>query len=260
MPYLDAGGARMTDCSFRRFFPGERHVTRRFSQGVLLLLLEGTLYFEEEGVPAAVSQGEWYIQRPGLLQTGERGSPSPFYFYIHFEGDFREEDGGPDLRLPLSGRFRRESLLPLLEALSRCRQEAAERQAFQDSLFHSILYLLYSSDQEGRNPLAYQILKAVSSRLDQPFSLSALAEELGYCEDYVGRVFRRQYGVSVGRYLARLRLQKARQLLRDTEKSIRQVGAEVGYPDQTQFYRLFRRETGLSPSQWRAGERGGGRN
>ena len=250
--YLNTQTAQPYACAFRHFFEGEHHITRRFPQSVLLLVLEGTLYFEEDDMPVAVSQGEWYIQRANLLQTGKRGSPAPIYFYLHFDGGFQELEESPTFCLPLSGKFDRQTLRPLLEKLVNCQQEAASQELFEVSLFRSLLYFLYCSDRESRNDLPYRILNMVSSQIDRPLSLSSLAKEMGYCEDYLGRVFRRQYGVSLCQYANRLRVQRAKQLLRETSKTIEQIGREVGCPEVSRFYRLFRRETGMAPSQWRA--------
>lgn len=251
---LDMETARPNDCAFRFFQEGEHHIERRFAQSVLVMGLERTLYFEEEGKPVAVSPGEWYIQRAGLFQTGKRGSPSPVYFYLHFDGEFRESEEGQPFALPLSGTFDVQSVRPLMEKLVHCQKEVAGQRMFEVSLFRSLLYFLYCSDREGRNTLPYRILTAVSSHLEEPVSLTALSGQLGYCEDYLERVFRREYGVSVCRYANRLRVQKAGQLLRETNKSVEQIGIEVGCTSVSRFYRMFRRETGMSPSEWRAGK------
>ena len=54
---LDMETARPNDCAFRFFQEGEHHIERRFAQSVLVMGLERTLYFEEEGKPVAVSPG-----------------------------------------------------------------------------------------------------------------------------------------------------------------------------------------------------------
>ena len=72
--------------SFRTFSPGEFHVTRNAPYSVLLLLMKGTLRFEEDGISVEVKAGEYYIQRAGLTQHARQPSDMPHYFYIHFVG------------------------------------------------------------------------------------------------------------------------------------------------------------------------------
>jgi two-component system response regulator YesN len=52
-------------------------------------------------------------------------------------------------------------------------------------------------------------------------------------------------------YLARLRMIKARELLRDDRLSVKEVASQVGYTDGHHFAREFRRFDGMSPSQYR---------
>jgi AraC family transcriptional regulator len=57
--------------------------------------------------------------------------------------------------------------------------------------------------------------------------------------------------VSPSCYHINLRMDAARRLLRETKKSVATVALEVGYASPSHFARLFRRETGLSPSDYR---------
>jgi AraC family transcriptional regulator len=58
-------------------------------------------------------------------------------------------------------------------------------------------------------------------------------------------------GVSPSHYQINLRMNEARQLLRETKMSVVDVALEVGYSNPSYFAQLFRRETGLSPSDYR---------
>ena len=74
--------------SFKHFLPGEKHVTRICSEDVLIIMLHGTLYFNEDGKPVQVSKGQYYIQRRGLYQEGIIPSSDARYYYIHFIGSY----------------------------------------------------------------------------------------------------------------------------------------------------------------------------
>ena len=58
-------------------------------------------------------------------------------------------------------------------------------------------------------------------------------------------------GMAPGRYLQDLRLRKARSRLLSGDLAIKSVAAEVGYPDEFHFSRLFRKRFGRSPSEHR---------
>ena len=72
---------------FFRFRNGQKHTTRICPYDVCVIMLEGILYFNEDGKPVQVSKGEYYIQRSGLLQEGVIPSSDAFYYVIHFHGN-----------------------------------------------------------------------------------------------------------------------------------------------------------------------------
>ena len=63
-------------------------------------------------------------------------------------------------------------------------------------------------------------------------------------------------GTSIGSEISAMRRERASQLLADTDKTVRAVALDVGYPDPAVFSRAFKRWTGMTPSQYRKKETG----
>lgn len=97
-----------------------------------------------------------------------------------------------------------------------------------------------------------RITDLLRESLEDEFSLSRLAEEAGLSEYHFCRAFKQSTGMSPSAYFIRLRLERARRLLRETGKSIIEVGMEVGYTSPSHFAKVFRREVGVSPSSYRS--------
>jgi AraC family transcriptional regulator len=93
----------------------------------------------------------------------------------------------------------------------------------------------------------------MEERLDQPFDLKQLAEAVGMSAFHFTRLFKSATGLSPSRYFIRQRIEKARQLLQETEASIIEVGMAVGYSSPSHFAQVFRRETGIAPGEYRRG-------
>lgn len=74
---------------------------------------------------------------------------------------------------------------------------------------------------------------------------------------YFCRIFRKYTAESPGRYLARLRLCRAAELLADTDRKILNVALECGFGSQSYFIRVFEKNMGVSPSQYRKRKRNG---
>jgi transcriptional regulator GlxA family with amidase domain len=85
----------------------------------------------------------------------------------------------------------------------------------------------------------------------RPLARWEIAEAVGASEDYLSRVFSRELGLSPWDYLNRYRIQRAKDLLRRTNDSIRSIAQQVGFKDQAYFSRVFRKQTGTAPNEFR---------
>jgi transcriptional regulator GlxA family with amidase domain len=84
-----------------------------------------------------------------------------------------------------------------------------------------------------------------------------LAEKLRISRRTIERLFRSHFGLSFGQVVTSLRLCRARLLLEGTELSVTEVAAAVGYSSRTKMADHFRRQLGVSPSEYREGFRRG---
>jgi len=95
------------------------------------------------------------------------------------------------------------------------------------------------------------LTKWMGARLDRKFDLDALAAEAGLSKFHFHRLFKTATGMTPARYQQMQRLDAARRLLRETKKSIVEIGIEVGIENPSHFAQVFRREVGLAPSAFR---------
>ncbi len=96
-----------------------------------------------------------------------------------------------------------------------------------------------------------QITDWMAEHMAEDFDLARLAAQAGLSKFHFDRQFKSAMDVSPSRYLTNLRMEAARRLLRETRKSVLTVTLDVGYSSPSYFAQLFRRETGLSPSEYR---------
>lgn len=88
------------------------------------------------------------------------------------------------------------------------------------------------------------------------FSLDGMAKSVGVNKAYLQRLFKSYDGRTVMQYVTQLRLERARNLLLNTSEPIGIVCREVGFGTQQQFINVFKKATGVTPSEYRrnAGE------
>lgn len=82
-------------------------------------------------------------------------------------------------------------------------------------------------------------------------TLDSLAEKFYINKYYLTKVFKEQYGQSITAYLLQIRITKAKQLLRFSEKSVEEIGLEVGLGAPHYFSQTFRSVEGVPPSTYR---------
>jgi AraC-like DNA-binding protein len=120
-----------------------------------------------------------------------------------------------------------------------------------------LLGLLYSAQQArltGQRQSALAIQQAIErlqSDLTLSLDLPELARKIGVSYSWLRRTFTEHTGLSPHQYLLELRLVRARNLLAQTALSVKQIARQTGCEDEHYFCRLFRRKTGMTPTQWR---------
>ncbi|WP_375474009.1 helix-turn-helix transcriptional regulator [uncultured Nostoc sp.] len=91
----------------------------------------------------------------------------------------------------------------------------------------------------------------LNQRLPHPSSLLDLASEIGLNDFKLKRGFREVLGTTVLGYVQFLRLEQAKQLLINTNLTIAEIANQVGYESISHFGYLFKRQFGITPSQYR---------
>jgi YesN/AraC family two-component response regulator len=88
----------------------------------------------------------------------------------------------------------------------------------------------------------------------QPISRKEIAKHVSIAEDYLTFCFRQELGATPIKYLQRYRINRAKGLLKGSEYSITEIARLVGFSDSGYFSRIFHRETGMSPEEFRRRE------
>lgn len=84
-------------------------------------------------------------------------------------------------------------------------------------------------------------------------SLAVLSEEFHLNAQYISRLFKNEIGVNFLTYLTNIRMEKAKKLLLSASLSIADVAEQSGYGDYRVFTKVFKKNEGIMPSQYRRG-------
>ncbi len=106
-------------------------------------------------------------------------------------------------------------------------------------------------DLTGKSDKLRKIVELMADHLDEPFSAVQLAKSASLSVRQVERLFLRHLTVTPGRYYMRLRLERARELLRQTNMPILDVAIATGFTSHSYFAQSYRLQFGRPPSEER---------
>lgn len=251
MEYLDCNFTpEYCFSSYRYFENNEKHINRICDDDVIIFMLGGVLRFTENGIPIELKENQYYIQKSGLLQTGDVQSECPKYFYIHFHGRFENEKG----EIPIRGKFRQSDFIELFEDLTFANDDITSTKLKKTSIFYNILDKITETQmpyESIKEQLASRVLHTIVTEYTYPFSMDNLALKFSYSKNYIIESFKNKYGITPYKYLIMFRLKKSQQLLISSDKPCQVISGECGFPDYSVFYKSFIKYYGMSPTKWR---------
>jgi len=102
-----------------------------------------------------------------------------------------------------------------------------------------------------RSTIVKSVISYTGLYYSDPLTLHRLAQNHYVSENWLGRLFRRETGMSFSEYLHHVRTRAACEQLRNSSESIAQISAAVGYDSVSYFNRCFKRITNMTPGEYR---------
>lgn len=115
----------------------------------------------------------------------------------------------------------------------------------------------YAVAAGSHSPFVVRAIQYIENHYQEPITLESAAEAIGISAGHLTRLMSDELKKGFARTLIDYRLQKAKEMLKKPNVSVRDVSRLCGYSDANYFARLFRRMTGVSPSEYTARKSGG---
>ena len=96
----------------------------------------------------------------------------------------------------------------------------------------------------------------IEMHLTERIRAADLAAMVGYSAYYITRKCREETGYSFSDYVIFAKIERAKVLLRSSDRSVQEIAAELGFATRSHFSRNFHKVTGKTPAQFRAGVQG----
>ncbi|MGO4106868.1 helix-turn-helix domain-containing protein [Paenibacillus sp. YAF4_2] len=117
-------------------------------------------------------------------------------------------------------------------------------------LFEQVAAFIKDS-QKYQDPIAALVMDILHTRYSQDLSLAYLSQLLTMSPAYLSVYIKEKTGANFSDHLNEIRIRKAKELLIVTEMSIQDISMQVGYTNITSFNRMFKKQIGMSPGEYR---------
>lgn len=91
----------------------------------------------------------------------------------------------------------------------------------------------------------------IQDNYSREVSLDDVSGEVNISPYYFSKIFKEETGENFIEYLTRIRMEKAKELLKKPEISVKEAGVQSGYTDPNYFSRIFKKQTGMTPSEYK---------
>ncbi|BEP28915.1 response regulator transcription factor [Helicovermis profundi] len=93
--------------------------------------------------------------------------------------------------------------------------------------------------------------KYIEKNYHKEITLDDVAERMAFSSYYFSKLFKQQTGVNFIDFLTKVRIDKSKQLLKETDLSMKYIANKIGYRDANYFSRVFKKNIGMNPSEYR---------
>lgn len=95
------------------------------------------------------------------------------------------------------------------------------------------------------------LLTYIDRHLDSKVTLKELAASAGMSPNYLCTLFKKETGINLFDYITKSRIERAKQMLLDSNQKTYEIAEQVGFSDESYFIRVFKRVAGITPNEYR---------
>lgn len=221
----------------------------------LIWVTEGHTHYEfSDGSSFTVSPGELFYLAKGACYSMEVQTNPYRFIYIDF--DFQHPDG-EQFQSTVLETAKAEEMENLFLKLERnwLRKRCGYRLECQAVLYEVLARILQQKEWGYIAPEKRKLIESVVQQLTERYmepevTIESIAQEMGISDAYFRKLFRGVYQISPTRYLTGIRIRQAKNLLRYQHQSVTEIAALCGYSNVYYFSRVFRKETGMTPTEY----------
>ena len=225
------------------------HPERIIKSYEVILVLEGRVYISEETEKYILQKNQLLLLEPYKKHYGYKrvSEPTAFYWFHFFT----------DLEIPFKSYtgtdvYEIKQLMKKLLHITNTPTYSREAADSAGYLIFEELNRLSEEEIKLNQPLASQITEYIRNNIKKGVTVSDISRHFGYNADYIGKYFKKIYGIGLKDYLTSQRIKAAKDFLLTTDMSVKQISRELGYSEENLFIKFFTYHEKISPTAYKA--------
>lgn len=215
----------------------------------IIIMLKGEAHLFEDGDSYDLRENNYLIFEPEKMHGGSAYSYETVSFYwFHFDGSL------PQNMIQKTGSLVERDRIDLL-----CRQllhYANTPTISKCASDYSLRLLLLEMEQQCHDQKSgsikfSEICEWIRINGDRPLTSEIVAQQFGYHEDYLARLFRKNLDISMKQYIIRSRMSYLKTQLLSTNLTLKEIAFNAGFQDYKYFLKYFTSYAGITPTAFR---------
>ena len=216
----------------------------------IIYVTEGVVYMYEDGVEYELPKGDLLLMRPDIIHRGYRESAGRTQFYwLHFQLNYRKGyTGNP----PNTRHIHTFTQAALFKELLHYSHSTQKNRYMRDIVLGYLLGQIAAHDAEKEtDKLSAEVFEWVRINISHKLTVKKTAAHFQYNQDYLSKIIKRQYGMTLKELINSFLIQKANDYLCNTVYTVKEISVLLDFPSANIFVNYYKYHQKMTPTAFR---------
>lgn len=210
----------------------------------IIYVTEGNVYLSEGEKNFELEKGDIIVLRPGVFHKGSKTSVNTSFYWVHFSMKSKLQYETSVIKgftkTSLFKELMHYSHLPLCPDFVR-----------DSALWHLLAEISMCSTNSNVTSLGQNIFEWTRINISRNLTVKKVADNFGYNSEYISRLIKNQFGITLKALIDKFLLDKAKDYLSNTNYTVKEIGNFLGFNSSDAFINFYKYHESISPNKYR---------
>ncbi len=208
----------------------------------IIYVTKGTVYLSECDRDFILEKGDLIVLKPGAVHYGNKHSSDTSFYWVHYNCD---EEYETFVIRGFAGSFLFKELMHYSH-MPNCPEYV------KNAVLRHIIAEIYMSEINANvSSLGNSIFEWTRINVSRSLTVNKVAQHFGYNSEYISRLIKREYGITLKSLIDDFLVDKAKEYLCNVELSIKEISTLLGFNNANAFVVFFKYHERISPKKYR---------